>query len=413
MRSSTSIISVVACVSLLGVACQSEPSSSNVPAAGASAPPGTAAAGSSVAVPQAGAAHMPDAQTSAAMDSGTAAVLPTGRADAASEAGPVPRTDPDADSSDDAGPLLDAATLADAGKDAGPACADCCADGFARGSMSTKTRKIAALTPSPEGVTVCPNGQVFVALDGSGEVWQVPLDGTPPERWATLGDRRPAGITCDENNRLFVATFSSRSGDTIAINVLLVAGKDQMPVPLPQPENGSALQAVNEVVAARGVGVYASDSTGNSIVLVQERSPGSFATRLVASDVSFANGLAYDATKRKLYAVASGSGEVLVFDVADDGSLEKRSKVPVKPSILFMDGVAVDEAGEVYIADYLGGAVLRASDGRSVAQVTSPASMTFRGGTLLVTDYNVLDQKASGGVYAVDLAVCGAVVAAK
>jgi sugar lactone lactonase YvrE len=157
--------------------------------------------------------------------------------------------------------------------------------------------------------------------------------------------------------------------------------------------------------------VYATDALSGRIVLARETASGTFETRVVASDILLPNGLAYDASTSKLYAVSSGAWDVLSFDVVADGTLGKATPVTVNGFILTMDGVAVDETGTVYIADYFGGAVVRARDGKAIAQLTNPASLAFRGGTLLITDYRVLDQEAEGGLYAVELGICGAPLA--
>jgi hypothetical protein len=298
----------------------------------------------------------------------------------------------------DAGPAADSGTNTDT---------NFCPDGHPRGTAQTtnRARTIASTTPSPEGVTVCPNGETFLALDPSGEIWHVPLTASP-ERWATLGDRRPAGITCDDRNRLFVATFSSKSGKAISLGPVLITSKDAEPIELPQPQGAPPIAGLNGIVAADGVGVYMSDTNNSNILLAQETDEGVFETREVARDVTLANGLAYAPSTRKLYANASGAWQLLQFDVAADGALGQRKSIDV-PFMFFMDGVAVDELGELYVADWLGGNVIRIGTGRSVARVANPASLAFRGGTLLITDYKLGDAQQEGGLYAVDLGVCG------
>lgn len=285
---------------------------------------------------------------------------------------------------------------------------DLCPDGFARGvaARSGSARQVASMTPAPEGVTVCPGGDVFVARDPSGEVWRVQLDGQQ-ELWATLGDRRPAGITCDEQGRLFVATFATQSGQAGSLGPVMISEQGEAPVELPQPAAAKPIAGLNGIVAAPGVGVYASDTSNGNLLLWQESSPGVFAARVVASDLPLANGLAYAPGVRALFVNASGSWQLLQFKVGDDGALDDRRAVPV-PFMLFMDGVAVDEEGDLYVADWLAGSVVRVSTRRSVLRIANPASMAFRGGTLLVTDYKLGDARAAGGLYAVDLGVCGA-----
>ncbi|HTU59293.1 MAG TPA: SMP-30/gluconolactonase/LRE family protein [Polyangiales bacterium] len=283
---------------------------------------------------------------------------------------------------------------------------DLCSDGFARGEAAQRPRKIASMTPSPEGVTVCPNGDVFVARDPSGEVWRVQLDGQQ-DLWASLGDRRPAGITCDEKGRLFVATFSTQSGKQASLGPVMISGKGADPIELPQPTAAKPISGLNGIVAVPGVGVYASDTSNNNIVFWQETAENVFGASVVASDVALANGLAYAPSKRALYVNASGAWQLLQFTVAEDGALGDRRDVPV-PLMLFMDGVAVDEKGDLYVADWLGGSVTRISTRRSVLRLANPASLAFRGGTLLVTDYKLGDAQSKGGLHAIDLGICGA-----
>ena len=281
-----------------------------------------------------------------------------------------------------------------------------CPDGFPRGEPALRPRKIASMTPSPEGVTVCPNGDVFVARDPSGEVWRVGLDGQQA-LWASLGDRRPAGISCDERGRLFVATFTTKSGRQASLGPVMISGQGSPALELPQPTAAEPLSGLNGIVAVPGIGVYASDTSNNNIVLWRESPDGTFSARVVASDIALANGLAYAPSTRALYVNASGSWQLLQYTVGEDGALSGRRDLPV-PFMLFMDGVAVDEKGDLYVADWLGGSVMRVSTRRSVLRIANPASLAFRGGTLFVTDYKLGDAQAEGALHAIDLGVCGA-----
>jgi len=75
---------------------------------------------------------------------------------------------------------------------------------------------------------------------------------------------------------------------------------------------------------------------------------------------------------------------------------------------LYYDGTAVDETRIVYVAYWLTGKVIRLSDGQVLStQIQNPASLAFRGGALLVTDYK-LEANIEGGLYAIDLGDCGA-----
>jgi hypothetical protein len=286
-----------------------------------------------------------------------------------------------------------------------PTCPDCCPDGFARGASAPGARKLLGLKPSPEGVTVCPNGEVFIAGD-DGQIWRVPLGAAVPERWASLAEREPAGLACDELGRLFVAIYSVRSPDGTP-GVMRIDGKDQPPLALPGPSEMPLLSAMNGIIAIRGLGVYASDSAAGWVIHLRETQPGKFVSEIVARDILIANGLAYDASAHTLYVASSLGMAVLSFSVAADGSLSGRKQLATQTSSFF-DGVAVDAQGTVYAADYSGGTVIRLRDSMVMATIASPASLAFRGGTLLVTDYKLNQPDAEGGLYAIDLGVCGA-----
>lgn|GEM_PF-5515169 len=72
----------------------------------------------------------------------------------------------------------------------------------------------------------------------------------------------------------------------------------------------------------------------------------------------------------------------------------------------FFDGLAVDEAGTVYVADYSAGTLVRLSDDEIIATLPTPASLAFRGGTLFVTDYRLNQPDAEGGLYSIELGLC-------
>jgi SMP-30/Gluconolactonase/LRE-like region len=297
----------------------------------------------------------------------------------------------------------DAALHADTGA---PHCSDCCPDGWPRGAASLALTRIAAFTPSPEGVAVCPDGEVFVSVDGPDEIRRVPLDAGAPQLYASLAGIQPAGITCDERGRLFVAGFARRNGSP-APPILMVAGPGAAAVQLPPPAGGPEVVALNGITAVPGAGVFASDTAG-VLIRARERTDGSFETSVAAEDLLGANGLTFDPASRKLYVVISFLPPgVVSFQVAADGTLSGRKQETSGDLLTLYDGVAVDAAGELYVADYLGGAVLRVRDERPLAQLSNPASFAFRGGSLLVTSYHLNDPRTEGGLYALQLGVCG------
>jgi sugar lactone lactonase YvrE len=328
---------------------------------------------------------------------------------AISDAAQPATTTPDAAAISDASlPAADAAAISDADLPSADAAAisdtdQSCPDSFPRGPSTLGARKLLAVTPSPEGVTMCPNGQVFLARD-DGRIVRVAIDDGTLEDWANLPGIEPAGITCDEHDRLFVAVYAVRSGSG-SPGVVRIDARDAAPVVLPPPSEASPLAAYNGILAVASHGVYATDSGAGWVVHLYETSPGSYVSEIVARDIPIANGLAYDTARNKLYVASSLDFAVYAFQLAADGTLMQRSKVPSRHSSFF-DGVAVDDTGALYVADYSGGQVMRLSDDQVIATLPTPASFAFRGGTLLVTDYRLNQPEAEGGLYAVDLGVC-------
>jgi sugar lactone lactonase YvrE len=321
----------------------------------------------------------------------------------------------DADPDDDAGAILerDAAVSPDP---------SLCPDGFARGTASEGTRQIAVLDPSPEGVGACANGDVFA---GAGELlWRIPLDGRAPEPFATLPGRSLEGIVCDDRGRIFVADISAfaalLSGAEPAMPpaVLMLEGDGKgEPVPLVLDDPPVQLTGYNGLLWVPGRGIYTTDMGAGLIVRFEEVAPGAFEGSVVQDGLPGANGLAYDARGKTLYVVLTGllnetgiaDSSVESFPLHDDGTLGARTTLWTSPNWLDgADGLAIDDQGVLYRANQLSGTVSRMSDEAVVARVPNPASLAFRGGTLLISDFKMLGPlQGPGGVYAVDLGVCG------
>ena len=283
-----------------------------------------------------------------------------------------------------------------------------CPDGHARGPATLRLQRIAPFTPSPEGVAVCPGGDIFVTVDGPDEIRRVPLDGSPSSLVAKLPGVQPAGLTCDERGRLFVAGFSNRDG-TPSPPMLMVPKTGGDVVRLPAPEGGQGVFGLNGIVAVPGVGIIASDTGGGQLLLAQQRPGGSFVTQVIANDLLGANGLAYDPRTRRLHVVISFlPARVISFQLGANGSLSGRRTEFSAGLLTLLDGVAVDETGELYVADYLGGQILHGRDGEPLAKLSSPASFAFRGGSLLTTSYLLGNPRGEGGLYRLAVGRCGA-----
>jgi sugar lactone lactonase YvrE len=356
-----------------------------------------------------------DAASPESLDAAPANVVPElgdARADASRAATDAVAATDAADVTDAVGRDPDANT-----RDAHAALGEPCPDGFARGLRAGQARRIAALNPGPEGVGVCPNGDVFA---GAEEVlWRIPLDGGAPERFATLTGRSLESIVCDAQGRIFVADISA-TGAWLTLQepafppaIVLLEGKDRPPQAIVANLPGHELTGFNGLIELPGLGFYATDMLAGLIVRFVERSPGQFETSLAADELPYANGLAYDPKRRILYVSATGlwfePDQVLTFHMNDDGTLSERQVIWTSEAGEGVDGLVIDENGEVYQANQIGGTITRTSDQAVVGMVPNPASLAFRGGTLFATDFKtfgVLQNGGEGGIYALDLGVC-------
>jgi sugar lactone lactonase YvrE len=286
-----------------------------------------------------------------------------------------------------------------------------CADGFPRGVLNTVRREVRATMPTIEGVAACPNGDVFVSAASLSQVWRIPFAGGEPEVWYAQSTGLFAGLTCDDRGRLFAADY----GFTDPGGVVQITGKGAG-TPLARPSD-FATQGYNGVLVIEGVGVFGSDTAAGRIVVWREDANGALVAQTAVSGVGGANGLARGTDGRLYVALtaALGDNEVVSFAVGNDGKLEDRKSAWKGPNII--DGIAIDENNQLYVAFYNEGKIVRASDGATIATAKNPASLVFRGGTLLFSVFDVFGSQAeklsgqistTGHLYAVELAVCGA-----
>ncbi len=110
------------------------------------------------------------------------------------------------------------------------------------------------------------------------------------------------------------------------------------------------------------------------------RGPGATGFVEVADDVHFGNGLAVINDGRTLLVSEHNANRILSFDIADDGSLSNRQLFvrmsdmvagPTQPSIwLGPDGIKVDSEGNIFVAYYMGGSVVKMSSDGEFSRVS-------------------------------------------
>jgi len=133
---------------------------------------------------------------------------------------------------------------------------------------------------------------------------------------------------------------------------------------------------VNDFAVAPNGGIYATlsgplnDPPGPIAGKVLYLAPGASQWVEVADALNYANGLAVSPDGRTLYVAESIGNSVIKFTIQADGSLADRANfamlhvlIPDKIRSAFIgpDGIKLDRAGNLYVAQYNGGKVLKIS----------------------------------------------------
>jgi len=141
--------------------------------------------------------------------------------------------------------------------------------------------------------------------------------------------------------------------------------------------NGEPFNHPNDIVFTDEGGAYITTSgpfvaeSKQIVGGVYFRGPGAAGFVEVADDVHFGNGLAVINDGKTLLVSEHNANRILRFDIADDGSLSNRQLFvrmsdmlpgPAQPSIwLGPDGIKVDSQGNIFVAYYMGGHVVKMS----------------------------------------------------
>lgn len=188
----------------------------------------------------------------------------------------------------------------------------------------------------PEHIAVGPDGKLYAAVDG-GKILRMNADGSSPEIWAQTGGR-VLGFDFDARGRL-IAADAMRG--LLAIEAALAGGNDKKIVVLADKVSvegkDDPIRYADAVVVARDGKMYFTDAsrrfgpkewggTFNASVLdilehastghVLVYDPATAMTRVVMSDLSFANGLALSADEKSLF--VAETGEYRVWKIAID-----------------------------------------------------------------------------------------------
>ncbi len=141
--------------------------------------------------------------------------------------------------------------------------------------------------------------------------------------------------------------------------------------------NGKPFNHPNDIVFTDEGGAYLTTS-GPFVAEAKQivggvyfRGPGAAGFVEVADDVHFGNGIVVINDGKTLLVAETNANRILSFDIADDGTLSNRQLFarmtdmlpgPTQPSIgLGPDGMRVDSHGNIFVAYYMGGHVVKMS----------------------------------------------------
>lgn len=166
---------------------------------------------------------------------------------------------------------------------------------------------------------------------------------------------------------------------------------------------GQPINGINEMWPDGEGGMFLGTNDIENIILGKEARPSTL-YRLtadrevikVAEDIGFANGLAYDAGRRKLYCNDTFHC-TWSFDVADDLTLSNKQRLLDKDDV---DGMALDTDGNVWITGFRSNFITRiAPGGSTLPRIETPAgSITqVRFGGADMRDYFLNSVPADGG----------------
>ena len=143
-------------------------------------------------------------------------------------------------------------------------------------------------------------------------------------------------------------------------------------------KGGKFAGGINDIVVAPNGGAYATtfgpydgvSPPGEVIGKVLYLAPGAARWTEVAGDLNYANGVGVSPDGKALYVSQTVSGSVLKFTINPDGTVGHRSNFALLDSLvprqstspwLGPDSMKVDRRGDIYVAQFFGGKVLKLS----------------------------------------------------
>ena len=143
-------------------------------------------------------------------------------------------------------------------------------------------------------------------------------------------------------------------------------------------QGGKLVGGINDIAVTPDGGAYATtfgpydgqSDPGELVGEVLYLAPGAAQWRAVAQGLNYANGVGVSPDGKTLYVSQTVSGSMLKFMIAPDGSLSHRANFALLDSLvpratpspwLGPDSLKVDHHGDIYVAQFFGGKILKLS----------------------------------------------------
>lgn len=229
----------------------------------------------------------------------------------------------------------------------------------------------------PEGVAVGPDGSVYVSLSPLGQLVRIAPGQDGYEVVGTIADLQEGdpgllGLATDTDGRVYGAVVSANADargvwrfDAEAGTAERVPGTDDLSWP-----NAIAIDSQGRL--------YVTDSLGGAVWRV---STGGTAETWMQHDLLAgaeipigANGIALDHSDGTLFVGVSARGTVVAIPILDDGSAGEpmiHTAFTNDQGIVGVDGVALDSAGNIYVAQPMANAVVRVNPDGTVEPIAT------------------------------------------
>jgi gluconolactonase len=241
---------------------------------------------------------------------------------------------------------------------------------------------------SPEGPAFDRDGNLYFVNWLSSSIVRLTPDGVASEFFSTGGI--PAGLAFHRDGSLYVAD----EGDDIHGVLRVVDGRATI---LVNEFEGQPLNGANDLVFDSNGVLYFSDpwrsSAENPIGGFYRLFPDGRLER-IDHGLAFPNGVALSGDGTAVYLAETYHNRILRYSIEADGAVGARDDFAFLPGGEGPDGMAFDEAGNLYVAHYGGGKVaVFAPSGEMVEEILVPGAKVTNvafGGTdrrtLVITD---------------------------